>query len=314
MKFRISELIVPLLLIAQMAAQVGGAGTTNRVPLWTSSSTLGNSILIQSGGNIGVGNSSPVAILDVSGKAGTNNTSGGNAPPAVRIAGGLGASYATGFGTQGAGGPIQVTAGTGAPLPGQTAFGGTGGILLITGGTGAICYAASVRCSSYNGGNGGSISLQPGSGGKGLSHSGHSGNVTLAPTGGKVGVGTSNPTAGFEVGAGRSTLADAWITRSSRRFKINVQPLIGALKTIEQLQGVSYERRTDGRHEIGLIAEEVDQVVPELVFRDAETKQVEGVDYSRLTALLIEAVKSQQLQIQELKTEVRQLKSNRLKK
>src|SRR3954451_5396100 len=143
MKFRISAWVVTMLmLLLRMAAQVGGAGTTNHVPLWTSTTNLGNSILTQSGGNIGVGNSSPVAILDVSGKAGTNNTNGGNAPTAVRITGGLGASSATGFGTQGAGGPIQVTAGTGAPLPGQTGFGGTGGILLITGGTGAICYAA----------------------------------------------------------------------------------------------------------------------------------------------------------------------------
>jgi len=308
MKFRISGLVVTVLvLLLPMAAQVGGAGTTNHVPLWTSTSNLGNSILIQSGGNIGVGNSSPVAILDVSGKTGTNNTNGGNAPTAVRIAGGLGAGNLSGFGTQGAGGPIQVTAGTGAPLPGQTALGGTGGILLITGGGGAVCFAASTRCGSYNGGNGGSISLQPGSGGRGLSSSGHSGNITLAPTGGKVGIGTSTPTAGFEVGAGHSTLADSWITRSSRRFKTNIQPLVGALNKLEQLQGVSYDRRTDGSHEIGVIAEDVDQVVPELVFRDPDTKQVEGVDYSRLTALLIEAIKSQQSEIQQLKIQVLQL-------
>ena len=108
-----------LLLVLPMAAQVGGAGTTNHVPLWTSTSNLGNSILIQSGGNIGVGNSSPVVILDVSGKTGTNTTNGGNAPTAVRIAGGLGAGNLSGFGTQGAGGPIQVTAGTGVVRPGQ---------------------------------------------------------------------------------------------------------------------------------------------------------------------------------------------------
>ena len=305
MKSRISALLVTLLLLLlPMAAQVGGAGTTNHVPLWTGTSTLGNSILIQSGGNVGVGNSSPSAILDVNGKSGVSGTNNGNAPTAFRIAGGVGT-------TGGVGGPIQMTAGTGAPLPGQTAFGGTGGIFLITGGTGAVCVAASTRCSSYNGGNGGSISLQPGSGGRGLTLSGHPGNITLAPTGGKVGVGTSNPTAGFEVGAGHSTLADSWITRSSRRFKTNIQPLVGALKTIEQLQGVSYERRSDGKHEIGVIAEDVDQVVPELVARDPQTREVQGVDYARLSALLIEAVKTQQDEIQQLKAQVLELKSNR---
>lgn len=303
MKIRFSPLTVVLLLFPlSIAAQVGGGGTTNHVPLWTTTSNLGNSILIQSGGNVGVGNSTPAAILDVSGKAGTNGTNGGNAPTAFRITGGLGTAGGTG-------GPIQMTAGSGAPLP-FGPRGGTGGIVLITGGTGATCNPAPVRCGPSFGGNGGSISLQPGLGGI-ATFPGHPGKITLAPTGGKVGVGTSNPTAGFEVGAGHSTLADSWITRSSRRFKTNIQPLIGALKTIEQLQGVSYDRRTDGRHEIGVIAEDVDQVVPELVFRDPDTKQVQGVDYSRLTALLIEAIKSQQVEIQQLKIEVHRLKSDR---
>jgi Chaperone of endosialidase len=301
MKSRISgSLVMVLFLLLPMAAQVGGAGITNHVPLWTSTSNLGNSILIQSGGNIGVGNTSPVAILDVQGKAGTSGINAGAAPTAFRVTGGLGTP----------GGPIQIVSGSGAPIP--FALGGTGALFLITGGTGAICGNQFVRCTQYIGGNGGSISLQPGSGGKGLSLSGHPGNITLAPTGGKVGVGTSTPTVGFEVGAGHLTLADSWITRSSRRFKTNIQPLVGALKTIEQLQGVSYQRKADGKHEIGVIAEDVDQVVPELVFRDPDTKQVQGVDYARLSALLIEAVKTQQAEIQQLKVEVLQLKSNRL--
>jgi hypothetical protein len=132
----------------------------------------------------------------------------------------------------------------------------------------------------------------------------------LAPTAGKVGIGTSTPTATLEVGAGHSTLADSWITRSSRRFKTNIQPLVGALNKIEQLQGVCYQRKADGKHEIGVVAEDVDHVVPELVFRDPETKEVLGVDYSRLTALLIEAIKSQQVEIQQLKIQVLQLTSD----
>jgi Chaperone of endosialidase len=303
MKAYVGWLTVNLwLFLLPMAAQVGGSGSTNHVSLWTGSTSLGNSIVIQSGGNIGVGNSTPAAILDVSGKSGTSGNNGGNAPTAFRVTGGLGT-------TGGGGGPIQIVSGTGAPLPGSFALGGNGAIFLITGGTGAICYAASVRCSQYIGGNGGSISLQPGSGGRGLTLSGHPGNITLAPTGGKVGVGTSTPTVGFEVGAGHLTLADSWVTRSSRRFKTNIQPLVGALKTIEQLQGVSYERRSDGKHEIGVIAEDVDQVVPELVFRDPDTKQVQGVDYARLSALLIEAVKTQQAEIQQLKIQIQTLQT-----
>jgi hypothetical protein len=221
--------------------------------------------------------------------------------------GGVGGNASTGFGTQGSGGPIQLSGGNGASIP--FAVGGTGGIVLITGGNGAVCLAASTRCAAYNGGDGGSISLQPGSGGKGLSSSGHPGKIMLAPNGGKVGVGTSSPSAGFEIGAGHSTLADAWTTRSSRRFKTNIHPLVGALAKVEQLQGVSYQRKLDHKAEIGVIAEDVDRIVPEIVARDPETKQIEGVDYAKLSALLIEAVKSQQVQIEQLQIAVRELKS-----
>jgi len=72
---------------------------------------------------------------------------------------------------------------------------------------------------------------------------------------------------------------------------------------------VSYERKADGKHEIGVVAEDVDQVVPELVSLDPDTKEVQGLDYSRLTVLLIEAVKSQQAEIQQLRIQVSQLTS-----
>jgi len=49
---------------------------------------------------------------------------------------------------------------------------------------------------------------------------------------------------------------------------------------------------------------------PKVVSRDPSTHEVEGVDYSRLAALLIEAVKSQQAEIQEMKAQIEQLRSN----
>ena len=73
---------------------------------------------------------------------------------------------------------------------------------------------------------------------------------------------------------------------------------------------MSYERKADGKHEIGVVAEDVAQVVPEVVSRDPKSQEVQGVDYSRLAALLIEAVKSQQAEIQQLKMQVLQLRSN----
>jgi hypothetical protein len=51
------------------AATVGGTGTTNFLPLWTNSTTLGNSALFQTGGKVGIGTITPAATLDVKGAA-----------------------------------------------------------------------------------------------------------------------------------------------------------------------------------------------------------------------------------------------------
>jgi hypothetical protein len=124
-----------------------------------------------------------------------------------------------------------------------------------------------------------------------------------------VGIDTPSPSNVFTVaqGAGHA-IADGWDTYSSRRFKTNIHPLLGALERVEQLQGVSYDRKSDGKSEIGVIAEDVAQVVPEIVSRNPRTDEVQGVDYSRLAALLIEAVKSQQAKIDSQQAAIEQLK------
>ena len=59
---------------------------------------------------------------------------------------GLGATNDSGFGVQGAGGPVHVTSGVGAPLPGHLAQGGGGAVILISGGTGADCIPGQIGC------------------------------------------------------------------------------------------------------------------------------------------------------------------------
>jgi len=114
----------------------------------------------------------------------------------------------------------------------------------------------------------------------------------------KVGIGTTTPSNVFTIasGAGKA-IADGWSTYSSRRWKTNIQTLHGALAKVEQLRGVSYDLKANGKHEIGVIAEEVGAVVPEVVSYEENGKDTQGVDYSRLTALLIEATKEQQQEV-----------------
>ena len=311
MKSRIVTCITSIVLFAtlanpvQLTAQITGGGTANFVPKWTGSTTLGNSVMFQTGGKVGIQTTSPSATLTVRGLNGSTGVNGGNALMALQATGGIGAKLPSGtFGSAGTGGSLQLISGNGGSAP--FALGGTGGAILITGGTGGVCFAASVGC-GHVGGNGGSIMLQPGAGGSAPA-SGHPGNVILAPTGGNVGIGETSSGHTLEIKVGGTTLADAWTTRSSRRFKTNIQPLIGSLEKVEQLQGVLYERKADGKPDIGVIAEDVNRIVPEVVSRDPETHEVEGVDYSRLVVLLIEAVKSQQAQLRSQEAELQELK------
>ena len=132
---------------------------------------------------------------------------------------------------------------------------------------------------------------------------------------GFVGILSPSPIGPLAVGQGKgAAFADAWLTYSSRRWKDNIQPLDGALGKVEQLRGVSYDLKANGKREIGLIAEEVGEVVPEVVSYEENGKDAQGVDYSRLTALLIEAVKQQQKEIQAQQERISRLTSkvNRL--
>jgi hypothetical protein len=126
-----------------------------------------------------------------------------------------------------------------------------------------------------------------------------------APSNTNVGIDVGNPSNILTVlQGGGPAIADGWDVYSSRRWKINIQPLQGALGKVERLRGVSYDLGKSGKHQIGVIAEEVGEVVPEVVSYEQNGKDARGVDYSRLTALLIEATKEQQQEIQELRSEL----------
>jgi hypothetical protein len=124
----------------------------------------------------------------------------------------------------------------------------------------------------------------------------------------KVGIGTATPSNVFTIAhSAGDAIADGWSTYSSRRWKTNIEPLQGALEKVEQLRGVTYDLKANGKHEVGVIAEEVGAVVPEVVTWEENGKDAQGVDYGRLTALLIEAVKEQQSLIREQKEQITQL-------
>lgn len=78
---------------------------------------------------------------------------------------------------------------------------------------------------------------------------------------------------------------------SSLRYKENIRPLNNALNAINQMRGVIYDRKDEGsKDEIGLIAEELYEIVPELVKLDSEGRP-DSIHYTRIISYLIEAIK-----------------------
>jgi len=132
------------------------------------------------------------------------------------------------------------------------------------------------------------------------------GRFYVQDTSGHVGIGHNTPPNILSIGQNLgSALADGWATYSSRRWKTNIHTLHGALAKVERLRGVSYDLKASGKHEVGVIAEEVGAVVPEIVTFEDNGKDARSVDYSRLTALLIEATKEQQTLIQKQQQQIK---------
>jgi hypothetical protein len=123
--------------------------------------------------------------------------------------------------------------------------------------------------------------------------------------GGNVGIGTTTPTERLEVNG--NVLANNVAVPSSRRFESNILPLIGALGLVERLQGVTYTRKEDGKADLGFIAEDVGAVLPQVVLWEANGADAKGLDYARLTAVLVEAVKEQQAQLRAQQEQIERL-------
>ena len=94
--------------------------------------------------------------------------------------------------------------------------------------------------------------------------------------------------------------AQNYNTSSSRKWKTNITPIVNALDTVSKLQGVTFDwNNKDLKNDFGLIAEDVNEVLPTIVGKNGNN-EITGVDYSRITALLIETVKELNIRIKAL--------------
>jgi hypothetical protein len=160
--------------------------------------------------------------------------------------------------------------------------GGTSGQTLVTDGSGNLSFSTTGATLSTPSTN---ASFYP---------------VFSSATSGQLTTANVNTSFNFNPSTGLLTVTN--ITESSSiALKENVKPIGDALDSILKLVGVIYDRK-DGssKNEAGLIAESVNEILPNIVTKDKNGKP-DGIQYSKLTAYLVEAVKSLQDQIDNLK-------------
>ncbi len=90
-------------------------------------------------------------------------------------------------------------------------------------------------------------------------------------------------------------------TTSSRRWKRNIKNIANPLTMLSRLRGVyfDWDEEHGGKHDIGFIAEEVGEVVPEIVAYEENGIDAKGMDYSAITPLVVEAVNAMRKEYQE---------------
>jgi len=102
----------------------------------------------------------------------------------------------------------------------------------------------------------------------------------------------------------------AYGTPSDIKLKENVEVIDNAVDKVKQLKGVTYTLKSDGNRLTGLVAQDLEKVLPEAVYteKDIETKDEHlAIRYGNTVGLLVEAIKEQQEQIEALTAKVKEL-------
>ena len=124
--------------------------------------------------------------------------------------------------------------------------------------------------------------------------------------------------------AHQDVIAFSSVAASDKRLKDNIKTIPNALDKVMNLRGVEFDWNVDskkGQHDIGLIAQEVEEIIPEVVKdkpmikKESDSKNIskdeetyKTISYDKLVGLLVEATKEQQKQIEDLKKEIKELK------
>ncbi|MGV6809733.1 MAG: tail fiber domain-containing protein [bacterium] len=130
--------------------------------------------------------------------------------------------------------------------------------------------------------------------------------MRLDATSQNIGIGIASPTETLHVVG--NILATGTVTPSDERLKKDIKPVENALAKVMQLQGVTYKwknpdsLKADTDTQLGLIAQQVEKVIPEVVETANDAQGSKSVSYASLVALLIESTKALKHENEALKT------------
>lgn len=101
----------------------------------------------------------------------------------------------------------------------------------------------------------------------------------------------------------------AYGSPSDIKLKENIEVIDNALDKVKQLKGITYDLKSDGNRLTGLIAQDLEKVLPEAVYtaKDLEDEEHLAIRYGNTVGLLVEAIKEQQEQIEVLTAKVKEL-------
>jgi hypothetical protein len=131
---------------------------------------------------------------------------------------------------------------------------------------------------------------------------------------GFIGMGNNAPTVRLQVTG--DIIANSIAGSSDARFKTNILPITNPLQKVLALRGVNFnwnttafpQRMFSNQRTFGFVAQEVEKVIPEIVQTENTSEGYKSVQYDKVVALLVEAMKEQQKQIEQLKKEVKRFK------
>ena len=121
-----------------------------------------------------------------------------------------------------------------------------------------------------------------------------------------LGIGVTNPSQALQV-SGNIVASGTVTANSDETLKTNIKTIDNALEKVLSLRGVEYDRIDTGENQIGVIAQEVEKIIPQVVYpkQPAPDDEKKSVAYANLIGLLIEAIKEQNQRIEVLENKLR---------